>query len=149
MKLHVARLPELAPRTLYAILRLRVDVFVVEQECVYPDLDGLDVLDTTRHLWFAPPDDAADPQAYLRLMAQPDGDRIGRVCTAVKARGAGLAGGLMAAAIGLATPDAPIRLNAQAYLAGFYERYGFAAAGPEFLDDGIPHVPMVRGLREG
>ncbi|GAA1794872.1 GNAT family N-acetyltransferase [Luedemannella flava] len=142
MILHVARFADLTPTALYNILRLRVDVFVVEQECVYPDLDGLDLLDTTRHLWFAPPDDPDEPRAYLRLMSGPDGDRIGRVCTAASARGAGLAGRLMAAALNLATP--PVSLNAQSYLTGFYGRYGFEAAGEEFLDDGIPHVPMLR-----
>ncbi|GAA1776380.1 GNAT family N-acetyltransferase [Luedemannella helvata] len=142
MILHVARFAELTPTALYNILRLRVDVFVVEQECVYPDLDGLDLLDTTRHLWFAPPDEPDQPLAYLRLMSGPDGDRIGRVCTAATARGGGLAGRLMTAALGLATP--PVRLNAQAYLTEFYRRHGFAADGPEFLDDGIPHVPMLR-----
>ena len=139
---HVARFAELTPTALYNILRLRVDVFIVEQECAYPDLDGLDLLETTRHLWFAPPDEPDRPSAYLRLMSGPDGDRIGRVCTAATARGAGLAGRLMSAALDLATP--PVRLNAQAYLTGFYERYGFIADGPEFLDDGIPHVPMLR-----
>jgi ElaA protein len=147
--LHVARLTELDPVTLYNLLRLRTDVFVVEQHCPYPELDGLDLAETTRHLWFAPPDDEANPQAYARLLQEndpdkPDADWIGRVCTAATARGAGLAGRLMEAAIGLARPDVPIRLNAQAHLSDYYGRFGFELDGPEFLDDGIPHVPMLR-----
>jgi ElaA protein len=142
--LHVARLPELDPRTLYALLRLRVDVFVVEQHCPYPELDGLDLEDKTRHVWFSPPGDASDPYAYLRLRREPDADWIGRVCTAPKARGTGLGGRLMSAALGLATPDVPIRLNAQSHLVDFYTRYGFAPCGPEYVEDDIPHTPMVR-----
>lgn len=144
MLLHVARFDELDAHTLYALLRLRTDVFVVEQECPYPELDGRDEEPTTRHLWLAPRENRADPHAYLRLLADPDGTaRIGRVCTAPKARGAGLAGRLMGAALGH-VGSAPCVLEAQSYLVAFYETFGFTVSGPEYIEDGIAHVPMCR-----
>src|SRR5690606_15538749 len=62
---------ELDAATLYALLRLRVDVFVVEQQCPYPELDGRDTEPTTRHLWLGPA--ATQPLSYLRILAEPDG----------------------------------------------------------------------------
>lgn len=131
----VAAFDELDARTLYALLRLRVDVFVVEQRCPYPELDGRDTEPATRHLWVGDP-----PQAYLRLL---DGTRIGRVVTSPAARGNGLAGRLLEVALDLAG-DRTVRLDAQTHAAAFYEKYGFVRDGPEFTDDGIPHVPMIR-----
>jgi ElaA protein len=142
----VATFGELDATTLYALLRLRTDVFVVEQHCPYPELDGRDVEVGTRHLWLAPEGDPQDVHAYLRLLTEPDGAvRIGRVCTAAKARGEGLSARLMDAALELAGEQTPAVLDAQSYLVGFYERYGFAPNGPEYIEDGIPHVPMRRG----
>jgi ElaA protein len=132
---------DLDPRTLYALLRLRVDVFVVEQTCPYPDLDGHDPEPETRHLWC---DRDGVPVAYLRIRHEPDGTpRIGRVAVAAAERGAGLAGRLMTAALA-ELGDRPCVLEAQAHLVGFYARYGFVPTGPEHLHDGIPHVPMRR-----
>lgn len=140
MTVRVASFDQLDAATLYALLRLRVDVFVVEQRSPYPDLDGRDVEPSTRHLWIGEP-----PVAYLRLLAEPDGMlRIGRVAVAPAARGTGLAGRLMDAALDL-VGDRVCVLDAQTYLAGFYTRYGFAPTGPGFLDAGIPHIPMRRG----
>lgn len=141
MHLHVARFAELDAATLYALLRLRVDVFVVEQACAYPELDGRDTEPGTRHLWLTA---AGVTTGYLRLLDDPDGVvRIGRVVVAPSARGAGVAGRLMAAALAEAG-ERPAVLDAQAHLARLYERHGFAVTGPEYLEDGIPHVPMAR-----
>lgn len=138
--LHRANGPDLTAAELYAILRLRSDVFVVEQECVYADLDGRDLLASTQHLWLAEGDEVL---AYLRILAEPSGGlRIGRVVTAASARGRGLAGELMAAA--LDGVDGEFVLDAQTYAQGLYARYGFVAEGAEFLEDGIPHVTMRR-----
>jgi ElaA protein len=143
MILHVASFTELDPVTLYALLRLRTDVFVVEQRCPYPELDGRDVEPGTRHLWLAT--ERTDPHAYLRLLAEADGSaRIGRVCTAEKARGQGLSARLVAAALELIGDARPIVLDAQSYLVDFYLRFGFTRDGAEFVEDGIPHVPMRR-----
>lgn len=139
--LHTAAFSDLPPRTLYALLRLRVDVFVVEQCCPYPELDGRDTEPTTRHMWLA---HAGAPIAYLRLLAEPDqAARIGRVVVARAWRGQGHAGRLMHAALDR-VGDTECRLDAQSHLAGFYQRYGFAVAGAEFDEDGIAHVPMRR-----
>ena len=141
---HSAAFAELDPHTLYALLKLRVNVFVVEQRCPYPELDGRDTEPGTRHLWLAPAEEPTDPHAYLRMLAEPDGAwRIGRVCTAMKARGAGAARRLMSAALDLAG-EATCVLDAQSYLVGFYASFGFVVAGPQFIEDGIPHTPMVR-----
>ena len=138
---NAARFTELDPATLYAILRLRIDVFVVEQECAYPELDGRDDEPGALHLWIA---DEAGVAAYLRMLEEPDGGvRIGRVAVATRARGAGLAGRLMLEAIDR-LDDRRSVLDAQTYLVEFYERFGFVTAGPEFVEDGIPHVPMRR-----
>jgi ElaA protein len=145
--LHVATFAQLTPGTLYGLLRLRVDVFVVEQKCPYPELDGRDTEPGTRHVWLA---DGDAPTAYLRILREPDGTaRVGRVCVAAGARGRGLARVLMRDAMDLIGP-VPSVLDAQAYLTGFYTSLGFIATGPEFADeDGIPHVPMEKGTPQG
>ncbi|WP_422770623.1 GNAT family N-acetyltransferase [Plantactinospora sp. WMMC1484] len=141
VEFRVASFADLDTRTLHDLLRLRVDVFVVEQECAYPELDGRDVEPGTRHLWLAR--DRA-PVAYLRLLADPGGvERIGRVAVARDARGGGHAGRLMSEALTVVGAR-PCVLDAQAHLVGFYARYGFAPSGPGYVEDGIPHVPMRR-----
>jgi ElaA protein len=139
-ELRVAAFSDLTTRSLYAILKLRSDVFVVEQECVYADLDGRDTEPGARHLWF---ERDGEVRAYLRVLDDGDAQRIGRVVTAKSARGAGLAGRLVAEALTV-VGDRPSVLDAQAHLTAFYARYGFEPTGPEFLEDGIPHVPMAR-----
>lgn len=125
---------------LYALLRLRVDVFVVEQECPYPELDGRDLEPTTRHVWI---DEGGMPVACLRLLAEPDGShRISRVATAADQRHQGLAGLLVDHV--MATTPGRLVLDAQTYLEPWYVEHGFARTGDEFTDDGIPHVPMER-----
>jgi ElaA protein len=136
-----ALLADIDPVTLYRILRLRTDIFVVEQKCPYPELDGRDLEPTARQLWI---ERDCTVVATLRLLF--DGDRvarIGRVATASSARGERLAAVLMRRALDLA-PDIDIVLDAQAYLVGWYAQFGFARAGADYLDDGIVHVPMRR-----
>ena len=138
---HAATFADLDTATLYALLKLRVDVFVVEQECPYPELDGRDTEPGTRHVWL---DEDGEVVAYLRILVDGDGvDRIGRVCTAKTARGGGRAGVLMRAALD-AIGDRPCVLDAQSYLAAWYASFGFTPNGPEFIEDGIPHIPMRR-----
>jgi ElaA protein len=143
--LHREWAADLSPQRLYALLRLRVDVFVVEQECPYPELDGRDLEPATRHFWIGSDSDPELPLAYLRLLEEPDGTyRIGRVCTARDARGRGLSRRLMEAALA-ETGDAETVLDAQVQVAGLYAAFGFTAEGDEFVEDGIPHVTMRRG----
>lgn len=137
-----ARFAELAPTTAYRIWQLRSRVFVVEQDCPYLDLDGRDLEPATVHLWIA--DDAGTPLATLRLLDDGDVARVGRVVTSPDARGRGLAGALLDAAVARVGDRVSV-LDAQAHLAHWYARWGYEPDGPEFLEDGIPHVPMRRG----
>jgi ElaA protein len=95
-ELRVASFRDLDATALYAILKLRCDVFVVEQKCFYADLDGRDTEPGTRHVWLSR---AGEIIAYLRILDDGDVERIGRVVTAPGARGAGHAGRLMAQAL--------------------------------------------------
>jgi ElaA protein len=140
-QLHVATFDQLDPRTLYSILKLRSDVFIVEQECAYQDLDGRDDEAGTRHIWLTT---GAEPLAYLRVLQEPDGTAIvGRVVVAATARRRGYAQQLLAAAIEL-IGDQESALNAQTYAKDLYEAAGYWIYGPEFIEDGIPHLPMKR-----
>lgn len=148
MILHQAAFADLDAATLYALLRLRSEVFVVEQNCVYRDLDGRDLEPDTLHLWLA---DGETPVAYLRMLREPDGvARIGRVVTDARYRGAGHAARLMDAAVAALAPDTAAVLEAQVYAAKLYERSGFVRDGEPYLEDGIEHVHMRREpVKEG
>jgi ElaA protein len=140
--LRQARFDELTPHEVYGLCRLRVDVFVVEQQCPYPELDGRDLEPGTVQLWF---EAGGVPVATIRVLDESgDGRAIGRVATAASHRGRGLAGSLLTAGIELCG-DAPIHLGAQAHLEGWYEGFGFRRSGTPYMEDGIPHVPMRRG----
>ncbi|MGY1601579.1 GNAT family N-acetyltransferase [Geodermatophilus sp. SYSU D00815] len=140
-RMRQARFPELTGREVYDLCRLRVDVFVVEQECPYPELDGRDTEPDTVHLWF---ETGGGPVAAIRVLREAEGWAIGRVVTAAGWRGHGLAARLIETGIELCG-GAPIALGAQAHLEGWYERFGFRRNGPGYVEDGIPHVPMRRG----
>jgi ElaA protein len=139
-RVRLASFADLDPHTAYRIWKLRVDVFVVEQKAAYPELDGRDDEAGTRHLWISQDD---MPIAYLRILDNGSEMRIGRVCVAAEHRGAGLAAELMDTALRHVGGRMSV-LDAQAHLARWYEAFGFAVCGPEFLDDGIPHIPMRR-----
>lgn len=144
--LHTARGDEITAAQLYPLLRLRVDVFVVEQNCPYPELDGRDLAADTVHLWWQIAD---EPAGYLRLLRDEDGThRIGRVCTAESARGTGLGALLMKSAMERVGDEAAV-LEAQTYAEKFYARFGFVAEGETYLEDGIEHVTMRRAARSG
>ncbi len=137
-----ARGDELDTPTLYGLLRLRAEVFVVEQECPYLDIDGRDLDPDTLHMWV---EEGGEIVASLRVVTETSGGhRIGRVATSKAARGRGLAADLMRQTIVL-VGDGPIVLDAQAYLEGWYGRLGFVRTGPDFDEDGIAHVPMTLG----
>jgi ElaA protein len=129
---------DLDARTAYDVWRLRQAVFVVEQECAYPDLDGRDPEPGTRHVLLEE-DDAL--LGYARVLDDGDVSRIGRVVLAPDARGRGLADQLVRTALA-ACPARDVVLDAQSPLAGWYATFGFEVDGPEFVEDGIPHLPM-------
>jgi len=142
MKLFVRRFAELSPEELYAILKLRVDVFVVEQRCPYPELDGLD--QGALHVWLA---DEQGIAAYLRVLDKGIRDEraaIGRVIAVRRRMGLGtriLQAGIRAAREIFGAEG--IYLEAQTYARGLYEKQGFRPVSEEFLEDGIPHIKMV------
>jgi ElaA protein len=141
---HRARAADLDIRLLYELLRLRVDVFVVEQASPYSELDGRDLEDGTRHYWLADDGGGAPMLGCLRLLREPDDVfRIGRVCTARSARGRGLGRQLIQAALA-EVGDAPCVLDAQEHLADLYRGYGFVPTGPTYDWDGVTHLPMRR-----
>lgn len=145
--IRTATFAELDARTGYLLWQLRERVFVVEQQCPYLDLDGRDLEPGTRHVWV---EEDGVPVAYLRVLDGPasgddaadeEGVRIGRVVVAEGHRGRSHAERLMRTALELVA-GRPCRLDAQSYLVDWYRRLGFEPCGEEFLDDGIPHVPM-------
>jgi ElaA protein len=148
VSIHVAAWRDLDPLTLHDIVRVRVDVFVVEQACPYPELDGRDIEPGTEHVWWTDSDQGhvgeAHVDAYLRVLAEPGGGRrIGRVVTRPEARRRGLSTHLVRDAV-QRHGHSEIVLDAQSYLVGYYAPFGFVPTGPEFLEDGVPHVPMRR-----
>ncbi|KVC28305.1 GNAT family N-acetyltransferase [Burkholderia pseudomultivorans] len=134
----------LTAREIYSILEARSAVFVVEQNCVYRDIDDED--QAAWHL--AAYDPAGRLAGYLRVLL-PDAHntdvRIGRVLTTAAFRGAGLGNGLLSRAlahIGEQWPGVPVSLHAQAHLQRFYGAFGFAPSSDVHDEDGIPHVWM-------
>lgn len=139
---HRARFADLSPQDLYGILRLRSDVFVVEQDCVFLDLDDRDHEADAEHLWTT---DGAGVVATLRLLHEGDATwSIGRVVARADARSRGVAAHLLQAGLdrlrelGAET----VHIGAQAQLRDWYARFGFAESGPRYLEDGILHLPM-------
>ncbi|EYR79868.1 putative acyltransferase [Shinella sp. DD12] len=139
----VRRMAAFSAVELYALLKLRVDVFVVEQACVYPELDGKD--EDARHLRLLIDGETA---AYARLWQPENGaPRIGRVLVSPKHRGRGLGEALMREAISACEahfPGQPIALSAQSHLERFYRSFGFVPTSGEYVEDGIAHIDMQR-----
>lgn len=139
-----ARSYDLSTDILYRLLKLRVEVFVVEQGCAYPELDGRDLERETRHYWIESGDEIV---CTLRLLEDHDDGtksyRIGRLCTQPDYRGQGHTRRLLQAALA-EVGATPCRILAQTYLADMYTEYGFEPTGPDVIEDGIPHRPMQR-----
>ena len=129
------------PATLYRILQLRSQAFVVEQECVFLEPDGRDLEATCRLLWVLD-ESGVEVVATARVIDDGPARRIGRIVTAEPARRQGLAASLVTHF--LDTTAGPWVLDAQSHLAPWYAAFGFEVSGDEYLDDGIPHVPMRR-----
>lgn len=132
---------ELSSAEAYWLWLLRQQVFVVEQRSPYPDLDGRDVAPSTRHLTLT---EDGGLVGCLRMTEEDTHLRIGRVALAPESRGRGWARLLIDAAVRRVGARA-CRLDAQTPLVGFYAGWGFVVDGPEFIEDGVAHVPMLRG----
>ena len=139
---------QLSTEQLFDVLQLRVDVFVVEQQCAYRELDEFDRHSETRHL--SGRNESGELVAYARLL--PPGIRyleanLGRFVVRANSRKQGIGHQLVQTAlleIFQLWPKTPIRISAQEYLQGFYEHYGFIRVSEVYLEDGIPHVEMVK-----
>ncbi|OFC71968.1 GNAT family N-acetyltransferase [Alteromonas confluentis] len=137
---------DLSTRQLFNIMKERVDVFVVEQSCPYPELDEKDIHPDTIHLVGFANNEIA---AYARLL--PPGlsfpsVSIGRVLTVARHRGNGLGHELISKALEVCKqtwPGLSIEIGAQEYLAAYYKKYGFEATSTMYLEDGIPHIDMI------
>jgi len=145
MKVSVKRFNELSTEELYQILRLRSEVFVVEQDCVYQDVDNKD----QKALHIIGNKDG-EVVAYTRVFKPGDyfnNVSIGRVVVSQDQRKYGLGKQIMQAslaAINQRFPDKAIEISAQSYLLKFYTALGFSAFGEEYLEDGIPHRRMLK-----
>ncbi len=146
LKIKAKTFNELTPQELYSILQLRSEVFVVEQDCVYQDLDGKDkkalhVLGIKNEILVA----------YTRVFKPGDYFKyasIGRVVVAKNERQHKYGFEIMNASIKVIKDffnETVIVLSAQTYLKKFYNDLGFKAVGEEYLEDGIPHIEMVKG----
>ena len=147
----------LGPLDVHALYKLRVDVFVHEQECPYSEIDHVDADPGTTHvLAWMPGADAGSwlpgrnaLAATLRIFGSHDEAagvmHIGRVCTSPGWRGRGIASTLIRHALGRCG-DRTVAIGAQAHLEHWYEQFGFLRSGPDYLDGRIPHLPMRRDL---
>lgn len=135
---------DLTTDVLYRLLKLRVEVFVVEQRCAYPELDGRDLERDARHYWIESGDEII---CTLRLLEEHEDGvksyRIGRLCTQPDYRGQGHTRRVLQAALA-EVGSTPCRILSPTYLADVYAEYGFVPAGPDVIEDGIPHRPMER-----
>ena len=149
MKWHAKQWSDLTRDELHAMVRLRIDVFVVEQDCPYSDLDGKDL--RAWHVWAEDEKESKGggsgvctgpgPRRELRQTASR------RVATRRDCRGSGLGKALMEKSIAVCEevwPGHDIRISAQCYLEAWYEGLGFKPVGEPYLEDGIPHLQMVR-----
>ncbi|GEN25223.1 acetyltransferase [Halomonas cupida] len=143
------RFEELSLDELYEILRVRQEVFTVEQNCVYQDVDGLDRVAWHLLLQHEGSGGCTDIQGYLRIVypghkySEPS---IGRVMTTGAARGRGVGRLLMEKALAFLASEAPglpIRISAQQYLETFYAEFGFETVSEPYAEDGIAHIEML------
>lgn len=143
----VRRMDELSPGDLYAMLKMRIDVFVVEQKCAFAELDGKDP--EALHLRLLA---GKELLASTRIIAPSGIDgpaHIGRVVVSPSHRGKQLGGKLMVESIAACErqfPGRPIALSAQSHREKFYASFGFETVSEEYLEDDIPHIDMLRPL---
>ena len=148
VKFYTAPFSEIPSSKMYRILALRLDVFVVEQNCAYQDLDGKD----EQSYWVWAEDEHGDVHATARLL--PAGVSyneisIGRVCSSFTSRGTGLGKALMNECLEQCEKiwgKQNITISAQQYLLKFYNELGFAEEGEMYLEDDIPHLKMKRKI---
>lgn len=145
MNWQVKKYSELSIDEFHDIIQLRIEVFVIEQNCPYQDLDGKDK--KAHHLFCK--NKKGEILATSRIL--PEGISyqevaIGRIVTSEKARGTGLGHELLEKSMNFCKEEygpGPIRLSAQKHLENYYNRHNFFSTGKEYLEDGIPHIEML------
>ena len=146
LRIAASALDQLGPLDVHALYKLRVDVFVAEQDCPYAEIDEVDADPATTHLLArVPGPERSELTATLRIYGSGEVMHLGRVCTAPQWRGRGVAARLIRMGLDLCGGQ-PVEIGAQAHLQPWYEQFGFVRSGPEYLDGRIPHVPMRRDL---
>jgi len=147
---HVSDFDGLTLNDLYDLIAARIEVFIVEQNCPYQDVDGKDR--QALHLWAR--DHTNQVVAYARItypgvrFSEPS---IGRVITTQAGRSKGLGRELMTRAVAVIEaryPEQPIRISAQQYLEKFYKSLGFVTVSEPYLEDNIPHLEMLRSAKQ-
>ena len=132
---------------LYALLQLRSEVFVVEQRCLFQDMDGAD-LDAMHLLGMRQGRLLAYARCFAAGVSYPQAS-LGRILTHKSVRGTGLGHALLEEAMACLERQwgaQPIRIGAQAHLELFYRQHGFEKSGPPYIEDGIPHIEMLRSV---
>lgn len=138
------RFEELKSEEIYKILKIRTEVFIVEQQCAYQDCDGKD--ENSYHLYL---EEDGEIACYLRILEKGlsfDEVSIGRVLVNKNYRGKGISREMMLKAINFIEQnlnETEIKISAQAYLVNFYGGLGFKEASEEYLEDNIPHIDML------
>lgn len=141
---HSEPITSIHPADLHGILRVRQGVFIIEQNCPYPDIDDVDIDPSTRHHWIA--EDGVVVSTMRSYLDAEGVTHVGRVATHPASRGRGYSRRLMNEAIARLVADFPgfvIQIGAQAYLREWYETFGYRVSGDGYVEDGIPHFPMV------
>lgn len=144
MDWNLKKFKELDSEEMYKILRLRSEVFVIEQDCIYEDCDGKD--EKVYHLYLK---DNSEVVAYLRILPRNisyEEMSIGRVVVKKSYRGQSIASEMVKRAIQFIEKEldeTEIRISAQAHLINFYGSFGFKQVSDEYLEDGIPHIEML------
>lgn len=146
MEIRIKQFNELDRLELYRIIQLRINVFIVEQNCPYPDLDDKDLVSNHVMIW-----KGDELIAVTRLVppgiSYPNYASIGRVATHANYRGSGLGKLVMTESIKACEElflGYNIKISAQAYLVAFYTALGFDKIGEEYLEDNIPHIAMIK-----
>jgi len=144
---HLKTFDELTNQELYGILQLRTEVFVVEQACIFQDMDGKDYKECQHVFCITDKGNVIACARFFPPKVMYQEAALGRICTSPAHRGTGLGKELMSRSLAEMEryfPGIPIRIGAQTYLNEFYKGFGFVNMSEIYMEDGIEHVEMVR-----
>jgi ElaA protein len=145
MKFEIKEFHQLSTNELYSILKIRQEVFIIEQNCNYLDCDGLDLKAIHMSLKIG-----GELMAYLRMIKPnvlSENIVLGRILVSINERDKNIGKEMMLQAINFLEeqyPNLSIEMSAQSYLIDFYNQFGFNIIGEEYLEDNIPHIKMIK-----